>query len=211
LQLAEGNIEAAARTMEATRDLPGQPTESQSLVQARLLLAQRSPSLAWRVLALLEESAQREGSDGSLISIYVLQALCKRALGQNAGAQERVDQAVSLAASSGYRRAFLDEGANLAAMLEHARHVAPEFVSTLLEPLAPERGLPRAGPMFEPLNRIELDILGLLNHGLTNREIADKLSMTVGTTKWRMNQIFGKLQVRNRVEALARARQLKLL
>jgi LuxR family maltose regulon positive regulatory protein len=51
----------------------------------------------------------------------------------------------------------------------------------------------------------------LLNGALTNQEIADKLAMTVDTTKWHMNQIFGKLQVRNRVEALARARQLKLL
>jgi len=64
--------------------------------------------------------------------------------------------------------------------------------------------------LLEPLSKIELEILSLLNRGLTNQEIANKHTMTVGTTKWRMNQIFGKLQVRNRIEALARARQLKL-
>jgi LuxR family maltose regulon positive regulatory protein len=65
--------------------------------------------------------------------------------------------------------------------------------------------------LVEPLSKVELEILSLLNRGLTNQEIANRLAMTVGTTKWRMNQIFGKLQVRNRIEALARARQLKLL
>jgi LuxR family maltose regulon positive regulatory protein len=84
-------------------------------------------------------------------------------------------------------------------------------VSSLLEPLSREQDLLPAGPLPEPLSKTELDIAHLLNGGLTNQEIADKLAMTVGTTKWHMNQIFGKLQVRNRVEALARARQLKLL
>ena len=54
-------------------------------------------------------------------------------------------------------------------------------------------------------------MLSLLSRGLTNQEIANKLALTVGTAKWRMNQIFGKLQVRNRIEALERARQVKLL
>ena len=56
-----------------------------------------------------------------------------------------------------------------------------------------------------------MEILRQLDAGLTNLEIADRLAITVGTTKWNLNQIFGKLQVRNRLEALARARELKLL
>ncbi len=71
--------------------------------------------------------------------------------------------------------------------------------------------LPPAGPMPEPLRKTELAILGLLSQGMTNQEIAKNLAMTVGTTKWHMNQIFGKLQVRNRIEALARARQCEWL
>lgn len=211
LQLREGNVEAAARTLADARKLAGSASEQETLAQARLLLAEHSPSMAWKLLTALEESAKQQQSDGSLIAIHVLQALCKRTLGQHAGAQEYLENAISLAASAGYRRAFLDEGATLTAMLEQARHVAPAFVSGLLAPAAPGRELPPAGPLPEPLSKIELEVLNLLNRGLTNREIADKLAMTVGTTKWRMNQIFGKLQVRNRIEALARARQLKLL
>jgi ATP/maltotriose-dependent transcriptional regulator MalT len=81
-----------------------------------------------------------------------------------------------------------------------------------LVPMAPSRHqLPPAGPLPEPLDKIEREILGLLDFGLTNREIAETLAMTVGTIKWRMTQIFGKLQVRNRIEALVRARQINSL
>jgi LuxR family maltose regulon positive regulatory protein len=210
-QLREGNVEAAARTLENARSLAGPATEQERMAQARLLLAEHSPSMAWKVLTALEESAQQQQSNGSLIAIYVLQAMCKRTLGQHAGARQCVENAVSLAASAGYRRVFLDEGANITGMLEQARHVAPAFVSSLLAPDSSGRDLPPAGPLLEPLSKVELEILSLLNRGLTNQEIANRLGMTVGTTKWRMNQIFGKLQVRNRIEALARARQLKLL
>jgi LuxR family maltose regulon positive regulatory protein len=210
-QLREGNVDAAARTLDNARKLAGPATEQETMLRARLLLAEHSPSMAWKVLAALEESARQQQSDGSLIAIQVLQALCKRTLGQHAGAQQCLENAISLAASAGYRRVFLDEGTNLTAMLEQARHVAPAFVSSLVAPASPGRELPPTGPLPEPLSKIELELLSLLNRGLTNKEIANKLAMTIGTTKWRMNQIFGKLQVRNRIEALARARQLKLL
>jgi LuxR family maltose regulon positive regulatory protein len=95
-------------------------------------------------------------------------------------------------------------------MLEEVRHAAPDFVSHLLERLPhDEETAPPALP--EPLSKSERGILRLLNNGATNQEIADKLGTTVGTIKWHLNQIFGKLQVRNRTGAVARARQLKLL
>jgi DNA-binding NarL/FixJ family response regulator len=53
----------------------------------------------------------------------------------------------------------------------------------------------------ERLGKTQVAILSLLKQGMTNQEIANDLSMTIGTTKWHLNQIFGKLQVRNRVEA----------
>ena len=61
------------------------------------------------------------------------------------------------------------------------------------------------GPMPEPLREIELAILRLLKLGMNRKEIAIKLAMTLGTIKWYLTQIYGKLQVRNRIEALARA------
>ena len=70
----------------------------------------------------------------------------------------------------------------------------------LLKPLSTGTALPRYRTP-ERLGRTQVAILRLLKQGMTNQEIANDLSMTIGTTKWHLNQIFGKLQVRNRVEA----------
>jgi len=65
--------------------------------------------------------------------------------------------------------------------------------------------------LVEPLTARELDVLRLLYDGLTNQEIADELVLAVGTVKFYTGQIYGKLGVRNRVTAVARARELNLI
>jgi LuxR family maltose regulon positive regulatory protein len=62
-----------------------------------------------------------------------------------------------------------------------------------------------------PLNARELEVLRLVADGLSNREIAQRLIMSPGTIKWYTSQIYSKLQVRGRTQALARARELRLL
>ena len=57
----------------------------------------------------------------------------------------------------------------------------------------------------------ELEVLGLIALGLTNQQIADELIISVGTAKWYTGQIYGKLNVSNRTQAVAHARELNLL
>jgi len=61
------------------------------------------------------------------------------------------------------------------------------------------------------LNDRELQILGLIAKGLSNREIATNLIFTVGTVKWYLHQIYDKLGVGSRTQAIDRARELNLL
>lgn len=65
-------------------------------------------------------------------------------------------------------------------------------------------------PLAEPLTPRELEVLELIDKGLSNREIADKLVIAVGTVKWYTNQIYGKLNVSSRLRAATRARELGL-
>jgi predicted ATPase/DNA-binding NarL/FixJ family response regulator len=65
--------------------------------------------------------------------------------------------------------------------------------------------------LSEPLSERELEILRLLAHGASNQEIAERLTLVVGTVKAHNHNIFGKLGVNNRVQAIARARELDLL
>jgi ATP/maltotriose-dependent transcriptional regulator MalT len=66
-------------------------------------------------------------------------------------------------------------------------------------------------PLVEPLSERELEVLTLLASGRPNREIARDLFVAVGTVKTHTNNIYRKLGARNRAEALARARSLKLI
>jgi ATP/maltotriose-dependent transcriptional regulator MalT len=65
--------------------------------------------------------------------------------------------------------------------------------------------------LIEPLNEHELEVLRLTAEGLSNREIADRLVVVVGTVKWYLNHIYAKLGVHSRTQAVARARELHLL
>jgi LuxR family maltose regulon positive regulatory protein len=104
--------------------------------------------------------------------------------------------------------------------LPSVRSVAPAFVDRVLEGYACERrqataGDPCAVPpppgMVEPLSERELEVLGLVAQGLSNRQIGERLYITVGTVKTHVHHILGKLGVERRAEAAARARELGLV
>lgn len=82
----------------------------------------------------------------------------------------------------------------------------------LLPPLpVPERGNSlKIEGLYEPLSRREIEILRLVCHGLSNREIADQLVLSVGTVKSHIHNIFGKLGVRDRPQAIAKAQRMDL-
>jgi predicted ATPase/DNA-binding CsgD family transcriptional regulator len=68
-----------------------------------------------------------------------------------------------------------------------------------------------AGPVLDSLKERESDILHLLAEGLSNREIAQELFLALETVKWYNKQIYSKLGVGSRTQAVARARELGLL
>jgi LuxR family maltose regulon positive regulatory protein len=63
----------------------------------------------------------------------------------------------------------------------------------------------------DPLTRRELELLELLSQGLSNQQIADRVSLSVPTIKWHFYNLYAKLQVKSRAAALAKARSLLLL
>lgn len=64
---------------------------------------------------------------------------------------------------------------------------------------------------YEPLSAAQLRVLALLNRGFTTREMAKELDIAVGTVRWHLIHVFEKLRVRNRTQAVVRARDLRLL
>jgi len=218
-ELRLGNVDAAVRWAESARllptDLPDLSREVEYLTYARVLLAQKRPAEARTLLANLENYARSGGLVRSLITVCILQALAQLAQGERGQALARLEEAVRLAAPEGYRRAFLDEGPAVLAILPDLRRVAPEFIDSLLasSPAEPSREklVQPKQPLVEPLSERELEVLRLMAEGLSNQEIADKLFISVGTVKTHVHNICGKLAAGSRTQAVAQARQLGLL
>jgi LuxR family transcriptional regulator, maltose regulon positive regulatory protein len=137
-------------------------------------------------------------------------------------------RALALAEPEGFVRLFVDEGPPMAALLERLIReshddgtyaVAPDgYAGRLLEHFALEAPSSSNGgsrrspaPGLEPLSEREIEVLELVAAGLSNAEIAGELYLSVGTVKAHVHHIFGKLLVRNRSQAVARARELRLL
>ncbi len=70
---------------------------------------------------------------------------------------------------------------------------------------------PASQPLVEPLSEREIEVLRLIAEGYANGEIARKLYIATGTVKRHINNIYGKLDVRSRTQAVARAREIGLL
>ncbi len=109
----------------------------------------------------------------------------------------------------------------MAELLPQVQPSAPDFVDSLLRafrgagsegpPAAPQAPSRAASPIAEPLSERELEVLRLLADGQSNAEIARALVVTVGTAKWHVHHLLGKLGAANRTQAVARARELNLL
>jgi LuxR family maltose regulon positive regulatory protein len=86
------------------------------------------------------------------------------------------------------------------------------YILKLLAAFEPPASPPGpATDLLEDLSDRELELLQLMAAGMSNQDIANKLFLTVGTVKWHLNNIYSKLDVRSRTQAVARARELKLL
>jgi LuxR family maltose regulon positive regulatory protein len=182
---------------------------------ARVWLVQHEPDKALPLLDHALGSAQAVGRQGNAVHLLALKAVVQHAQGEPEQALATLGQALELAEPEGYIRAFADERAPMARLLRRmlTRSPASEYVRQLLdalgEPATVEK--PGAAPLIERLSEREIQVLRLIADGATNKEIADELVLTVNTVKRHISNIFGKLEVSNRAQAIARARLLNLL
>jgi LuxR family maltose regulon positive regulatory protein len=216
--LKQGNLLAAERWAETAGLSPTGPVsplrEADTFTLARLLIAQNRLMEAGTLLDNFEQFARQGGRHRSLLTVTILQALVQQGLGHKEQARARLESALSLAAPEDYRRAFLDEGRPVLDLLPAVRHVAPDFVDQVLldDQTAPGREPPPppTPPLLDPLSKREQEVLQLLAAGLSNREIAEELVISVGTVKTHVHHIYGKLDVRDRPQAIVRAQELNL-
>ena len=166
------------------------------------------------LLERLLQAAEDGGRTGSLIEILILQALGRRARGDVRAALVPLERALALAEPEGYVRVFVDEGAPMAALLEAAARqaIAPAYVRRLLSAFGhAEARTPAKQPLVEPLSERELDVLRLLASDLDGPDIARELVVSLNTVRSHTKNIYAKLGVNSRREAVRRAEDLDLL
>jgi LuxR family maltose regulon positive regulatory protein len=225
LSLATGDIREAelwARLRKNPKvgghQVPDFVLEFEYLTLVRLHIARGKLDDLPELLKRLRERAEEHGRMGTVIEILILQSITLRAQGRLDQALSKLERAISLAEPEGYVRIFVDEGQPMAELLRHAtsRGIRPRYTGKLLALF----GVPRhkntlstrtAMSPVELLSQRELEVLQLLAAGKSNRQIADELVVVTGTVKAHLLNIYGKLDVHSRTQALARSRQLGLL
>jgi LuxR family maltose regulon positive regulatory protein len=221
VQLASGNLVGASQWAEQIQDSedfrlhPGH----YKLTLARIRLAQGRYAEAEEILA--EIAGQPAGADRTVrqLESKLLQAIAIAGQHRMPEALGHIETSLSLAEPEGYVRVFLDAGEPmkelLSAYLKLAEPACKQYAQKLLGMFPPSSkpGATRPQPagMIEPLSERELEVLHLLSQGRTNREIAGQLIVAPGTVKAHTASIYRKLEVANRTEAVARARQLGIL
>lgn len=226
IQLASGDLAAAERWSTAIERreeiVPLLQRQREDLLRARLLLAQGENAAAIELLESLDAAARATGHSLLSMESQVVLALAYAQQGCQAEARERLGELLAAAYSEGYVRLFLDEGEELAELLRgllpslHEKAL-PAYARRLLSAFAPQTSdpapqeAPGVVPLLEPLSPQEQKVLRLLAAGNPNAEIARELVVSVNTVRTQVHSIYRKLNVHNRVEASAAARELDLL
>lgn len=188
------------------------------LATAQVLIAQGQGDQALSLLSGFRAQMATAGRVDELLKALVTQALAWEATGNSPAALEVLTEALVLGEPAGLVRTFVDEGPAMARLLTQisARGVLPDYTLTLLAVLGAPPSAPAKAALLhslgvEALSERELDILRLIQRGKSNQEIGEAVFLSLHTVKWHNQNIFDKLQVKRRTEAVARALELKLL
>jgi LuxR family maltose regulon positive regulatory protein len=205
--------------------------ENPDIVLVRVYLAEKRFDEALARLDQALPGAEKSGYFQRQLEILILRALTLSRLGRSVAARDCLLRAVEMAAPEGYMAAFAAEGAALLPLVEELRSQLRreqpggssrlvEFIDRLASAFtlvqgspAPRAGSPLPHPeaLIEPLSDRELEVLRLIGDGLSNGDIAQKLYLSPNTLKAHTQNIYSKLDVYSRVQAVNRARDLGLL
>jgi LuxR family maltose regulon positive regulatory protein len=186
----------------------------------RLLCAEERYEEALRALDESIRHARAVNSNGELIRLLALQAVTLNALGDRIAARAPLHEALALGAPERYIWLWLNAGPGIGPLLRDLRadpDTPPAFhpyLDALLDACRfafGESARPRPEELRHPLTPRELEIMRLICEGYSNPEIARELVVTINTIKKHTSNIYSKLGVRGRTQAIARAHESNLL
>ncbi|CAG0944186.1 serine/threonine-protein kinase PknK [Anaerolineae bacterium] len=213
----------------------------QDMTLARVRLAEHRSTETLELLNPALPIAESHELWGVVLELRILQALAWQMQGDQVRAFNALHVALTFAETEKYMRLFLDEGESMRLLISDFRiqiekpshnpqaHSLLGYMDKLLagfsspSPVSPTKSeIGNRKPLHhlqeqvskirvEPLSERELEVLRLLATGMSNQEIAQRLVITVGTTKSHVHHIYSKLGAKDRLEAVIRAKELGLL
>lgn len=199
--------------------------ESIALAWLRVEMYGQRLAGAEKVAASWLEFLQRAGAVRSIVIFQLLAAEIAVLRGNRSKARRAVRKALELAAPSAWSQIFLDEGEVICSLIKEAYTVDPSHEMMPADWLAARivaliRGSPEVAAdstqgetacLTSNVSAREVSILTMVSSGLRNREIGERLGLTEGTVKWYLQQVYDRLGVRRRTQAVIRARHCGIL
>jgi LuxR family maltose regulon positive regulatory protein len=228
LMLLQGDLERAGRWADTFTNPPLDRTllwlEEPQVTRVRVLVARGADAdlyLALQILDALYEIVERTHNTRFKIEILALRALVLDAQGDTGQADATLMQALDLVGPGGFIRVFADLGKPMQRMLsrfvsqDHMAETINRILAAFPEEIKPLVGSPRPAlasiTLAEPLTPRELDVLLLLREPVSIKVIAQKLGISHATANRHTANIYGKLGVNRRWDAVSRAEELHIL
>lgn len=230
-RIIAGRIDTSADRPDSGQVRLSEDGEDGTLARIRLCIHGGDAREAQRLLQACLRGAVAGGRVHRQIKLHALNAIARRKAGNDFQARHALEQALALAAPGGYARALLDEGeAMTRLMLEYfgaratqgvraQEHGVDAFLARLVASFGSERfehneaahELPAPSPVrLEEFTEREQQILAQIVNYMSNEQIAAQLVVTRDTVKFHIKNIYAKLGVRNRLEAIRAVRQGRL-
>jgi LuxR family maltose regulon positive regulatory protein len=224
--LETGNLNAATRWAKerglSVDDKLDNLREIEYLALTHILIVQKQLDDADRLLQRLIENAKAGDRVYMMIEMRLWRALIFKAKADTVAALGELKLALSMAEPGGLMMLFVSKGKPVAELLEEIVEVKKRdhddakagfslsYAKKILSVF--KAGTPpKIEGLMDPISKRELEVLYLIAAGLSNREIAEKLFISLNTVKTHTKNINSKLNVSSRTRAIARAKELKLL
>jgi len=202
------------------------------LTKIKILLAKNTNESLDEAITLLipfEEFLRKSNRKRILVDLLAIYALVLDAKGNEQAAFEKIIESLNLAAPGGAIRNYIDLGAEMENMINKLpvkhKNIDSDYIEKILNAFKSEESRKaqagstrskkpslstRDSVLYDPITEREQEILTRLSEGLRNREIAEKLFLSQRTVKTHIYNIYQKLDVHTRIEAVTKARELGL-